>query len=404
MFSKIWGVLGIARHAVALVILTGATTGLVAGSLDVNSTSHATATSAANTTSVSASKSTTTNGAELDVLVRLCLETKDPQSGECARALDKSGMAADEFWAKVAMSLHDQVRKQDQKKDETPKPEDQKVNTSELLGLVNACVESHERSSEPCAKALSISGLSADEFWAKVSGMFNKTNETPKTDKPSTAPKTDAPKTDKTSEEIYALIKDCLAKFDAAKTGTYSEPISTSEACRKAFEATGLTPEQFYARFVQKATTPKPTESPKTAPVTSEALYALIKDCLAKYEAARTTNDGGTAASDACKKAIEASGMTSGDFWAKFGPKPTTTSKPQPTPTAKPQTTQTVSDADLIVMVRDCFTKYLAATATKGNEDLGRAASEACTKAIVASGLVSSEFWVKFGTPQSPKI
>jgi hypothetical protein len=346
MFSKIWGVIGIARHAVALVILTGATTGLVAGSLDVNSTSHATATSAANTSSVIASTRKSTNGAEIDVLVRLCLATKEPQSDECAKAIDKSGMAADEFWAKVAMSLNEQVRKQDQKKDEKPaetaKPEDHKVNTGELLGLINACVESREHSSEPCAKALALSGLSADDFWAKVSTLFNKPT--------TTAPKTDAPKTD-------------APKTDAPKT-----------------------------------------DAPKTERPMTDALYALIKDCLAKYESARTTNDGGTAASDACKKAIEASGMTSSDFWAKFGPKPTTTAKPQPTPTAKPQATQTVSDADLTVMVKDCFAKYLAATAAKGNEDLGRAAGEACNKAIAASGLVSSEFWAKFGTPQSPKI
>ena len=337
MFSRIWGVIGVARHAVALVILTGATTGLVAGSLDVNNTSHATATSAISTTTLAANKSKTTNTAEIDVLVRMCLATKDPQSDECAKAIDKSGMAAGEFWARVAMSLSEQVRKQDQKKDEKPaetaKPEDHKVNTSELLGLVNACVASHERSSEPCAKALELSGLSADDFWANVSALFNK----PAT----TAPKADELKT--STEGLSVIIGACLAKFEAAKNGTYSEPISTSEACRKAFEATGLTPEQFYAKFVQKTTAPKPTESPK----------------------------------------------------------PATTAKPQPSPTAKPQT---VSDADLIVLVKDCFAKYLAATSSKGNEDLGRAAGDACNKAIAASGLANDAFWAKFGTPQSPKI
>ena len=82
-----------------------------------------------------------------------------------------------------------------------------------------------------------------------------------------TAPKTDAPKPTEvaknptSTEGLSVIIGNCLAKFEAAKNGTYSEPISTSEACRKAFEATGLTPEQFYARFVQKTTAPKPTES-----------------------------------------------------------------------------------------------------------------------------------------------
>jgi len=232
MFSRIWGVIGVARHAVALVILTGATTGLVAGSLDVNNTSHATATSAINSTmTVTLNKSS--NTAEIDVLVRMCLSTKDPQSDECAKAIDKSGMASGEFWAKVAMSLSEQVRKQDPKKDEksaeTAKPEDHKVNTSELLGLVNACVASHERSSEPCEKALDLSGLSADDFWAKVSALFNKPATTaPKAETPKTeAPKSEARKT--STEGLSVIIGTCLAKFEAAKNGTYTEPISRAK-------------------------------------------------------------------------------------------------------------------------------------------------------------------------------
>ena len=182
MFSKIWGVIGVARHAVALVILTGATTGLVASSLDANA-SRVAAASAAETRAY-------TNTAELDVLTRMCLEMKDPTSDVCAKAIEKSGLTVGEFWSKLAISLNEQVRKQEQKKDETPsaapKPQEPKVNTRELLGLVNACVASHERSSEPCAKALELSGLSADEFWAKVSSLFSKPT--------TTAPKSDAPK------------------------------------------------------------------------------------------------------------------------------------------------------------------------------------------------------------------
>jgi hypothetical protein len=401
MFSGIWGVLGVARHAVALVILTGATTGLVAGSLDVNGTSRATATSTASTTPATVTASRNTNTGDLEALIKECLASKDPKSDACTQAIDKSGMAADAFWARLALSLNEQVHTKQEPKHEdkpatTPKNDDRKVDTRELIGLVAACVNTHERSSEPCSKALELSGLSAEEFWAKVSSLFNK-------------PTTTAPKTDKTSEEVYTQLNACLAKFEAVRNGTYSEPITTSEACRKAFEATGLTPEQFYARFVQKAASAKPTEAPKTQRPVDEAVYALIKDCLAKYEAARTTNDGGTAASDACKKAIEASGLSSSDFWAKFGPKrettkPVETPKPTAKPDTKPQGTQTASSAELAVMVKDCFAKYLAATAAKGNEELGRAAYEACTKAMAASGLSNDAFWAKFGTPQSPKI
>jgi len=118
-----------------------------------------------------------------------------------------------------------------------------------------------------------------------------------------------------------------------------------------------------------------------------------------KYANAKNTTEGGALASEACKKAIQASGLSSSDFWARFGPK-TTTTKPveTPKPTTKPveERTQTVSNAQLELMVKDCFTKYLAA---KNTHEGGAAAAEACNKAIAASGLSSNAFWAKFGTP-----
>lgn len=331
MFSKIWSALGIARHAVALVILTGATTGLVASSLDANA-SRAAATSEAAAVNAAIATRVYTSAAELDVLTRMCLEMKDADSDVCAEAIEKSGLTASEFWAKLAISLNQQVRKHEQ---EQKQP---KVNTSELLGLVNACVASHERSTEPCAKALELSGLTADEFWAKVYALFSKSTEAPKT-----------------------------------------EPKTTER--------------------------PTTTEKPTTSPKSNTEIYAQIRECQAAYEMARQGQTTSVTVGQICAKAIEASGLSANDFWAKYSPKPATTptatAKPTATPTARPQS---VSDADLLSLVRDCFTKYNAATASKGNEDLGRSAYEACTKAITASGLVADAFWAKFGTPQSPKI
>jgi len=330
MLSQVLNGLTLVRHAVAITLVMGAAGATVAGAVDVSHTT--TATSAVVSTTATTKQNDNT---DLEAAVKACLGTKDPDSDECVKAVELSGVPADVFWAKVAFSLNEQLgraknEKHDEKTEPTAKPH-QDVNTHELFGLVTACVASHERSSEPCAKALELSGLSADDFWAKVGAMF----ENKKTE-PSQSPKT---------EGVTALIGACLKLFEAAKNGTYTEPITTSEACKKAFEASGLTPEQFYAKFVQKTTaTPKPTETPRR------------------------------------------------------------TEQPKPSATPKPQATQSVSDADLIVMVHDCFTKYLAATAAKGNEDLGRAAYEACTSAIKASGLSNDAFWAKFGTPQAPKI
>ena len=251
MLSKIFSALTLVRHAVAITLVTGAATAMVAGSLDVAPDAHTTTNVTASTNATSTSTKNTTTS-DLEAAVKACLATKDPQSLECHTALDMSGVSNEEFWTRLALSLSEQLARQTStsspKPEPTKKPETTEpthpVVTGDLLYVVAACVESHERSSAGCQKALEMSGLSADEFYAKVAARFGKN-------------------TDPT---------------------TKSEP------------------------------TAKPTEKTNT-----EGLSILIKDCLTKYETAKNTNDGGTAASEACKKAIEASGLSGNDFWARFG-------------------------------------------------------------------------------------
>lgn len=304
MLSKIIGALSLARHAIALTLVTGAATAMVAGSVDVASAQP----TAGVTSTTTASQHATSN--ELETLVKACLATKDPQSAECAKAVEQSGLSGEEFWAKVAMSLNEQ-----------PKHETTKPATSDLLTLVSACVASHERSSAYCQRALELSGLPADEFWAKVGAMFSKSNDEPKHEQ---TPKPESPKTD---EAVYGLIKDCLAKYENAKSST-AGPTTASEACRKAIEASGLSANDFWARFGPKhePTKPEPTKKPETSvkpetkpTVSSVELGTLVRDCFAKYLAARTTKEGGAAAAEACNRAITASGLTPQAFWAKFG-------------------------------------------------------------------------------------
>ena len=327
MLDKIFSALTIVRHAVAITVVTGAAGAMVAGSADLSGTQHTAVVTNSTTTATTA---TTTHG-ELEALVKACLESKDAESAACADALSASGLTTGEFWSKLALSLNEQLVKHNA---ETPKPETHETKTTvptrELLGLVTACVESNERASAACQKALELSGVTADEFWARVGAMFHKKSDEPKTE---------------------------------------------------------------------------PTTKPNT-----ESLTALVKDCLAKYEAAKNSTTGAEDASRACRAAIEASGLSSNDFWARFGPKTTTTGNAEPTrkpepartpePTRKTEPTRTpsVSTAQLEVLVKDCFAKYLVA---KNTGEGGAAAAEACNKAIAASGLSSSAFFAKFGTPGS---
>ncbi len=329
MFSKILSGLTIVRHALAITLVTGAATAMVAGSLDVSgSQPAANVTASTNTTTLATSKNTTTS--DLEAAIKACLASKDPQSLECNTALDMSGLPNEDFWAKLAFSLNEQVaRSKSTDKTEpshTPKPETTKPRdegkTGELIGLVTACVASHERSSEPCAKALELSGLSADDFWAKVTTTFGHGDT--KTE-PSHKPDTTKP----SDEAVGLAVKACLERFEAYRSGATTEPITTSEVCRKAYEATGLTPADFWAKFgpkpittqkPQPATTVKPSAKPDGTPsVTTAQLEVLVKDCFAKYLIAKETHEGGTAASEACSKAIAASGLSAESFFKKFG-------------------------------------------------------------------------------------
>jgi len=146
-----------------------------------------------------------------------------------------------------------------------------------------------------------------------------------------------------------------------------------------------------------------------------EALYGLVTACLSKYEHAKDSPDGAAQASEACRKAIEATGLTSEEFWKRFAPKPQTTTRTEPTKrpestnkpesTRKPEATtgtQRVTDAELRSLVQDCFAKYLAVRNSGGSSEAGSAAGEACRAAIAASGLTPTAFWQKFGTPGAP--
>lgn len=147
-------------------------------------------------------------------------------------------------------------------------------------------------------------------------------------------------------------------------------------------EASGLSASDFWARFAPKAT---PTTRPQKPAVNIDV---LVTECVSKYAAAKNSPTAASAASDACRRAIEASGLSAPEFWTRFAPK------------VKPSIEPVKPAANIEALVKDCFAKYNAA---KDSTTGSAAASEACRRAIEASGLSATEFWAKFGTPQAPK-
>jgi len=192
-------------------------------------------------------------------------------------------------------------------------------------------------------------------------------------------------KSEARSNDIEALVKDCLTKYAALKTNTTAGS-DASDACRRAIESSGFTSPEFWTHFAPKTEPTTQTQKP------TANLEELVKDCLSKYAALKTSTTAETEASEACRRTIEASGVTSSELWTRFAPK----DKPS-TAQGKPSTSPTTN---IEALVKDCFAKYIAA---KGSTTGATAASEACHRAIEASGLSATEFWAKFGTPGATK-
>src|SRR5205814_6474882 len=154
MLSQVLSGLTLVRHAVAITLVMGVATATVAGAVDM-SQSNAVRTVAPISTSTMTG-TTQTNTTDLEAAVNVCLETKDPASEACTSAVALSGLSSETFWAKIALSLKAQLVATKSEKSETPKAEpthaakpESTIRTSgELVGLVTACLASHERSSE----------------------------------------------------------------------------------------------------------------------------------------------------------------------------------------------------------------------------------------------------------------
>ena len=264
---------------------------------------------------------------------------------------------------------------------------------------------------EACDRAIASSGLTREQFWAKYRPLLE-------TRKPVTKPET------KPTADVEALVKECarlyaavLALKDASTETHEAAGRKASEACKAAIAASGLSADEFWAKyrslFEQLRT--KPTEKPTTTkPIVD--IEPLVKECAHLYAAAIALKDAspetreaaGRKASEACKAAIAASGLSADAFWAKYRslfehrrPVSKPTEKPATTkPTEKPATVAKPT-AEFEQLLKDCVSLYAAAVALKDaspetREAAGRKASEACKAAIAASGLGTDAFWVKY--------
>jgi hypothetical protein len=200
---------------------------------------------------------------------------------------------------------------------------------------------------------------------------------------PETSAKPEPTRQPQRQTSLEALVKDCLAKYAAAKNST-TAGTAASEACRRAIEASGLTSAEFWTRFAPKA---EPSPAPVKPSTDPSSIEALAKYCVAKYAAAKDNATLATAASEVCRRAIEASGLSATDFWAKFG-------KAQ-APKTEPKPTTTQNATELTQLTRYCLTMHAALTTASTHEQVERTTT-ICNQAIAESKLTPTQFWTKF--------
>lgn len=91
---------------------------------------------------------------EFGQLLAACLETRDPNSDECIRAQQASGLSPEEFLAKLTKKLEQSEPKVQ------PKPE----HRADLWAFMKECAGTRDLDSDACRRFLDGSGLSADEI------------------------------------------------------------------------------------------------------------------------------------------------------------------------------------------------------------------------------------------------
>ena len=334
-----------------------------------------------------ASPSTTSGDAASDVIKECVLKytairakgdsasnsERETASATCMAAIQASGLTSSEFAAKFGLITGPVLTT-------TPKTEH---GTATLGTAYQHCLHDWrnyaETGSTACHELLVASGLSAEDFWTKFEAWAVQQPQTDETTTPTT--------------DITALVNDCFAKYTA-------RDLSASDACKKAMAASGLSGDDFWKKFgtpAKPSTEPKPSTTPANG---WEARYALIVECLKLKNSLTSTPETArvAAASEACNKAMDAMGMSSTDFWAKFGSQlNTATTKPstKPEPTASPK--PIANTAELSQLVAKCLDLYKAITSTGDTHSV----SEACGAAIRASGMSSADFWAKYHPNQN---
>ncbi len=257
---------------------------------------------------------------------------------------------------------------------------------------------------EVCERAMKASGLEADAFWAKYKSLFGLSTKNSEETK-----RSDANKNHEPDASFEGLLKECATSYAGLASSKGMPRAEREEAgrlvrdvCERAMKASGLAADAFWAKyrslFAHSTTKNEETKRPETTTRGEQdpSFEALFKECVTKYARAIAVREATTAereeagrlAKDACERAIKASGLETGAFWAKYGRYMTPTAKLEPTTSPKPAASPKPVVTD--PLVRECYAKYqelatLRSGAVEAYEAAVRTFNENCRRVLEAS-------------------
>jgi hypothetical protein len=115
------------------------------------------------------SKLAARDGNDFGTWFEKCLQSRDVFSDSCAKAQELIGYNDADFQAKFDRYLADR----DRTTKVTPKPTAKTFLTSAMM---EDCGKTHLKTSDACIKALALSGMKADDFWAKMTAKYGTFN------------------------------------------------------------------------------------------------------------------------------------------------------------------------------------------------------------------------------------
>src|SRR2546425_696024 len=246
----------------------------------------------------------------------------------------------------------------------------------------------------------------ADQGPIVASAHMDFTNQVTPTPKPISRRDTreGTTQTEVANPSVEALVRECATKYarvvsfkDAPSAEREEAGRLVKEVCERAMKASGLEADAFWAKykslFAQPAKKGEETKRPetKTQGESDASFEGLLKECTTSYirlvsskeMPAAEREEAGRPVREVCERAMKASGLEAGAFWAKYRSQFGTTKNEE---TKQPDANRKgEADSSIEGLLKECATKYQRLVSSKERaaaerEEAGRLCREDCER------------------------